>query len=880
MNKPAPKFLISLFLVLFSVAASAQGTFTVSDYQVIPAGTVAEYDQVTITNSGELHVEGTLIVNGDLLMGNQAAFSMGGDAVVIVRRNFEGGNKVDISISSYLIIGGNFTKNGAAGQETINIEDGNIYILGDVSGWNSVTPCDNYDGNTETAQDQCQYGDEEDLSNNYEDLPPTIADELNCFQVEKPADITACDGASVSFSVSEIPDVIYQWQYKAGPGATFTDIAGSANTLDLNVDASMNGFQYRVKIKPVDPESTCKISFSPPAVLNIPQQLVWTGNVDADWDNAGNWLCGNIPGPANSVIIPSNPSNLPIIYAGSIAEVNNLTLSGNTSKLTISYGNLHLYGKILGAGKIDAVHGKILFSGNTAQTIPNAIFVNNAVESLELDNGSGLTSNSSLEIIKSLKLSQGNLTLNESLKLISNDTITALIDGSGSGTITGEVTMQRFLENTMGYKYFSSPFTNSIVGDFSAFVDLTSDFPHFYAYDENRRDADQNDLSGWTPYINSASALNVLEAYAVNFGGTAGNILVELTGIVNNGSQSISLQNHNRKYTKGFNLVGNPYPSPIDWSKSGWTKTNIDDAVYFFQSSGGQYAGAYTSFINGISSDGSSTAIIPSMQGFFVHVSDDPSGNYPVSGTLGMDNSVRVNDYDQQFYKTPINSRPLIRLSAGFKNGQKDALVLYAESFATENYENDLDALKMLNTNAELPNFYSFSEDREISINAIDFEAKKQSIIPLGLQVQKNGQIEIQLQDLENFDSEKKIFLCDEQSGKTWNLLKEKAALHLQKGTYNYRFSLLLSTGTAGNMISTAEIFHSLNNSGNASIQMNLEKSEIGMLYISNLNGQLLKEFRVSGLDKVQLSGILSSGVYLATYISPNRKLTKKIILP
>lgn len=144
------------------------------------------------------------------------------------------------------------------------------------------------------------------------------------------------------------------------------------------------------------------------------------------------------------------------------------------------------------------------------------------------------------------------------------------------------------------------------------------------------------------------------------------------------------------------------------------------------------------------------------MQGFFVHVSDDPSGNYPVSGTLGMDNSVRVNDYDQQFYKTPINSRPLIRLSAGFKNGQKDALVLYAESFATENYENDLDALKMLNTNAELPNFYSFSEDREISINAIDFEAKKQSIIPLGLQVQKNGQIEIQLQDLENFDSEKK----------------------------------------------------------------------------------------------------------------------------
>lgn len=170
------------------------------------------------------------------------------------------------------------------------------------------------------------------------------------------------------------------------------------------------------------------------------------------------------------------------------------------------------------------------------------------------------------------------------------------------------------------------------------------------------------------------------------------------------------------------------------------------------------------------------------MQGFFVHVSDDPSGNYPVSGTLGMDNSVRVNDYDQQFYKTPINSRPLIRLSAGFKNGQKDALVLYAESFATENYENDLDALKMLNTNAELPNFYSFSEDREISINAIDFEAKKQSIIPLGLQVQKNGQIEIQLQDLENFDSEKRSFYAMSNQEKPGICSKKKQHCICKKG--------------------------------------------------------------------------------------------------
>ena len=49
-------------------------------------------------------------------------------------------------------------------------------------------------------------------------------------------------------------------------------------------------------------------------------------------------------------------------------------------------------------------------------------------------------------------------------------------------------------------------------------------------------------------------------------------------------------------YTKGFNLVGNPYPSAIDWdAASGWTKTNIDNAVYYFKASAtDQYGGTYS----------------------------------------------------------------------------------------------------------------------------------------------------------------------------------------------------------------------------------------------------------------------------------------------
>ena len=44
-------------------------------------------------------------------------------------------------------------------------------------------------------------------------------------------------------------------------------------------------------------------------------------------------------------------------------------------------------------------------------------------------------------------------------------------------------------------------------------------------------------------------------------------------------------------------------------------------------------------YVNGISSDGTASNIIPSMQGFLVHVSD---GAYPVTGTLGVNNNVRI----------------------------------------------------------------------------------------------------------------------------------------------------------------------------------------------------------------------------------------------
>jgi len=72
----------------------------------------------------------------------------------------------------------------------------------------------------------------------------------------------------------------------------------------------------------------------------------------------------------------------------------------------------------------------------------------------------------------------------------------------------GNVTMQRYLASGFGYKYFSSPFLASKVSEFANDLDLTSSFPSFYKYDENR------DATGWVTYTDPTGLLIPLQGYA------------------------------------------------------------------------------------------------------------------------------------------------------------------------------------------------------------------------------------------------------------------------------------------------------------------------------------------------------------------------------
>ena len=82
--------------------------------------------------------------------------------------------------------------------------------------------------------------------------------------------------------------------------------------------------------------------------------------------------------------------------------------------------------------------------------------------------------------------------------------------------------------------------------------------------------------------------MGVLRGYDLNIGASA---VVDLMGTLNNGPVSSTNLTRGTLPQSGWQLLGNPYPSPLDFSQTaGIASTNMDDAVYVYQSTG-QYAG-------------------------------------------------------------------------------------------------------------------------------------------------------------------------------------------------------------------------------------------------------------------------------------------------
>lgn len=291
--------------------------------------------------------------------------------------------------------------------------------------------------------------------------------------------------------------------------------------------------------------------------------------------------------------------------------------------------------------------------------------------------------------------------------------------------IVGSVSMQRYIDAGETYwRYFSSAVENATISqyldDFVTSGFTGSPFPSFpftsiYTYDETL-----GPYEGYVPCSGSTQVIGQGQGLQVwagdNMEGTAP-FTVDLSGQPNQGpiQMPVTYTNTGMPDEDGWNLVGNPYASTINWDSPKWTKVNVANAIYIQNPDTKQYA----TYVSGASTNGGSP-YIASQQSFWVYAYD----LYP---SLITNEGIKV-PTDQPFFKSAgqLSAGATIRLENDSLN---DEVVIRDVLEATDDYEGQLDAKKMWGGWGEVPQLSFVNQAAlDFTVHSFDFGLAEWSV--------------------------------------------------------------------------------------------------------------------------------------------------------
>ena len=516
----------------------------------------------------------------------------------------------------------------------------------------------------------------------------------------------------------------------------------------------------------------------------------WTGTTSVNWNNSANWACGEVPTIDTNVLIPEVATGhyYPTIATGSNGFAKDITIATEAT-VTIESNYLEIAGELLLNGLID---------------------LNDEAQLLQLD-GSTFNSNS----MGSIEIDQQGTANTYSYNYWGSPVGTSNIAGTNAYSyVLGDVLYDddTKIQWTSSYDGSTSPLT------------LATKWINKYA------DANGN-YSNWQ-YVGNTELIKPGEGFSMKGPSTSAdvNALQKYTfkGKPNNGDINLTISANN------YYLVANPYPSAIDGSQfildnapsnGGTLETGT---LYFWQQFKGtshvlaDYQGDYAILtlsggtVAQTNTDENSPVLnqytlkkpaqyIPVGQGFFVESTNTDNG------TIEFKNSqrafVKQSDLDNGesvsvFLKTSnskvttvnekyLDLRPKIRL--GFEVSQlgfNRQLLLTVDEHSTDGIDWGYDGKSFGVGKYDL--FWNLSDDDYV-IQAIP-DINEQREIPLGLVMGSTGVAIIKIDELENVDASKQIYIKDALTGETQQINEDPFEIELPAGTYLDRFSIVFES--------------------------------------------------------------------------------------
>lgn len=439
-------------------------------------------------------------------------------------------------------------------------------------------------------------------------------------------------------------------------------------------------------------------------------------------------------------------------------------------------------------------------------------------------------------------------------------------DASGTGSLLhntdGVVATVEQRLTADSWHYVSSPISNATA---NVFYDI-----YLKSFDEPSW--------GWNPYITDPTvSLEVTRGYSAWVDGPAATVSFE--GPLNNGSHTYSVTANSSGSNIGWNLVGNPFASCLDWdANSAWTRTNIDNTIYFWEGIGGGGAGNYhyhtgnfTPAIPGITPIGTedATQYIPANQAFFIRA----AGPSPV---MMVDNQARVHN-SQSYWKTSNKSEePTIRLMAQDQEGLADEAIIRFYYEATPEHDGEFDAFKL--EGYLYPQLYSItSEDTKLAINTLPgFE--NGSIIPLGFSAPETGEYSISLSEFVNF-TDITLFLEDLQEQSMVNLATDPVYSFSSDPNDDAERFLLHFSENLTNVDNVNNPICSVHSYANNVYIKLTDESDQALVKVLNMMGQEILEETVSGNVINQINVNHQSGYYLVTVQTGDQYISQKVYI-
>jgi poly(3-hydroxybutyrate) depolymerase/chitodextrinase len=505
-------------------------------------------------------------------------------------------------------------------------------------------------------------------------------------------------------------------------------------------------------------------------------------------------------------------------------------------------------------GQLSISKGEIAINSSGTQ-LSNLYFVPTAdtVRTLRLNanQSSNVNIRSTMYVYDLIDLVSGTLNANDNIVLVSDATQTARIGRIGnSGSFNGRVEFQRYMEpRGRVYRYLGAPVYSTSVANWiaSSFQisgpftgsSYTNSVHSLYYYDD--------DNGGWIPYPSSTSQelIEVGRGYSIFIFETVNPQKLRITGPIQQGNftftnlaaDQISGPDEAQEPGNGWNLIANPYASPIQWGATGWSSSGLNGTVYVRSNdaSGGTTVSSVKVWDGSVGS--LPKGIITQGQSFWVKAAGSTTPTLTITEDAKYD-TVRS---ALQRVAMPRNFMKLM-LSKG---SLKDETFIRFSAQGTDGVDTDIDAFKLTNSYFNLS---SVAGGTNFAINHLP-EVFCEKRITLNVQNAAAGQYAFSFHELNSFDYEIEARLIDHFNNQETTV--EEGSVYSFQVTSNpassgsSRFELVIAKPSIDESIILSTEASGI--CGNGSMPIRLSSTQRGARYQIIRDNTVLKEVTGTG---------------------------------